>query len=178
MDTDDRCYLGGFPANGLKDVFGVWAEETDSLPQDKPGKAEYNGRDYSVDHICDIIHAQGSEVLGVYTSDFYAGQPSVTVNRFGKGKAYYAAFCNEYELADALIGDIVNDLRIRPDADIKYSGALEMRKRGDLIFLLNFTDEEQTAELDKDYVNVMNGAWMLKTITIPPRGYVVLKERE
>lgn len=176
VDPDDRCYLGGFPANSLKDVFGVWAEETDSLPKNKPGTAEYNGNEYAVEHICDLIHAQGSKVLGVYTSDFYAGQPAVTVNRYGKGQAYYAAFCNEYEFADALIGDIVKELDIRPDTEINKPDCVEMRKRGDMIFLLNFTDERQTVELDKDYTNVITGAWMLKMISIPARGYVVLKE--
>lgn len=178
VDTDDRCYLGGFPANSLKEVFGVWAEETDSLPADKPGKAEYNGKEYSVDHICDIIHAQGADVLGRYRSDFYAGQPAVTVNHYGKGHAYYAAFCNEYALAEALIGTIVNKLGLQPDAAIRYDNGVEMRKRGDLIFLLNFTDEPQVVALDRDYTNVMNGAWLTKKIAIPPRNYVVLTEKQ
>ena len=79
-DKNDLVYLGGLPAGKLKEAFGVWAEETDSLPEDKPGSAEFNNKTYKTQHICDIIHSSSAEILGTYTSDFYAGLPAVTKN--------------------------------------------------------------------------------------------------
>ncbi|MBQ2903239.1 MAG: hypothetical protein IJE48_02465 [Clostridia bacterium] len=60
------CYLGGFTGDGLMQVFGIWCEETDSLPEGMKksasfcgkGKAYYaafrNGGDFA-DDFCDIL---------------------------------------------------------------------------------------------------------------------------
>lgn len=38
VDSEQLCYLGGFPGDGLKDLFGIVSEEIDSLyPEDKNG---------------------------------------------------------------------------------------------------------------------------------------------
>ena len=40
VDSDQLCYLGGFPGDGLKDLFGIVSEEIDSLyPTDRNGIA-------------------------------------------------------------------------------------------------------------------------------------------
>ena len=175
-DMTDLCFLGGFPGDGLQEVFGVWAEETDSLTEDKPGKALYNGKEFSVDRFADIIHARTAEVLGVYDSDFYAGSPCVTVNSYGKGKAYYAAFGNENGFTGTLVRDIVNGLGILPDAPIEKPDCVGLRKRGDFVFLLNFSDDTQTVKTEMVFTDVMNGGTVTGEITLKARGYAVLKE--
>ena len=77
VNETDLCWLGGFPAGKLKDVFGLWNEEIDTLyPEDENsvlmGEKSYKAVDY-----CEIIHPSTAEVLGVYESDFYAGNPAV-----------------------------------------------------------------------------------------------------
>ena len=174
-DPHDLCYLGGFPAGELKEVFGVWAEETDSLPADAPGRASYNGNTYPVDHICDIIHAEGAQVLGKYESDFYAGSPAVTRNNYGEGTAWYCAFRSDGAFADDFCSDLIARCCIAPDAGIQAPTAVFMRKRGDHIFLFNFTDEPQTAKLDKTYRDVLNDTDIEGELTLPVCGYAVLK---
>ncbi len=49
------------------------------------------GREYECRELCDLIHAETAEVLGVYQQDFYAGRPAVTRNTWGNGQAYYLA---------------------------------------------------------------------------------------
>ena len=138
VDKDDLCFLGGFPANNLKKVFGIWNEETDSLPEGIKNSVSYNGKKYDVVHVCDIIHANEAEVLGTYEKDFYASYPAVTVNSYGKGKAYYVAFRNDDDFQE----DFLSQFNISPDEDIKLPSGVSMRKRGDLIFVMNFSDEE------------------------------------
>lgn len=70
VDKDDLCYLGGLPANSLKEVFGIWCEETDSLTDGMNGIATFNNKSYEVNHICDIIYSNGATILGEYKSDF------------------------------------------------------------------------------------------------------------
>lgn len=163
VDKDDLCYLGGFPANGLKEVFGIWSEETDSLPEGMTGKATFNSKEYAVNHVCDIIHSNGAKILGEYKSDFYAGMPSVTENEYGAGKAYYVAFRNDADLAEDFCRWMAEKENIESDSDISVSYGVSVRKRGDSIFVMNFNNE------DKEIIH-KDGS---RTV-IPANDYVVL----
>ena len=174
-DRDDRCFLGGFPAGVLKDVFGIWHEETDSLPADRPGSATFRERTYPVQHVCDLLHAEGADVLGVYTSDFYAGSPAVTANLYGSGQAWYVAFRSDDRLADDVCAELLDTLQIRPDAEIEPSGVF-VRRRGDLIFALNFSPEEQCVLLHRTYTDVLTGEALSGAVTLGGYGYRIFKE--
>ncbi len=176
-DKNDLVHLGGLPAGKLREVFGVWAEETDSLPEDKPGSAQYNGKSYKTQHICDIIHSETAEVLGTYTSDFYAGMPCVTKNKYGKGTAYCAAFRNDEDFTDDFCGDIIDSLGICPDTGIDYPRDVLIRKRGGCIFIFNFTDCAKTITLDKTYYDMLAEKDVSGELSLPVCGYYVLCEK-
>lgn len=176
VDSDDMCYLGGWPAGKLKDVFGIWHEETDSLPEGMKNSVAYAGKEYDVVHVCDIIHANEAETLGTYGKDFYAGMPAVTVNNYGKGNAYYVAFRNDDCFADDFCQKLIEDINIAPDAKIKTAENVTIRKRGNCIFVMNFTDGEAQVELDSTYINIITGEEMSGTVTLGVCGYLVLKE--
>lgn len=175
-DKNDLVYLGGLPAGKLKEAFGVWAEETDSLPEDKPGSAEFNNKTYKTQHICDIIHSSSAEILGTYTSDFYAGLPAVTKNSFGKGRAYYTAFRNDEDFTDDFCAQLIKELGISPDTDISADKDVLIRKRGSCIFIFNFTDSEKTVTLDKKYIDMLTDKEVEGVLTLPLCGYYVLNE--
>ncbi len=175
-DKNDLVYLGGLPAGKLKEAFGVWAEETDSLPEDKPGSAEFNNKTYKTQHICDIIHSSSAEILGTYTSDFYAGLPAVTKNSFGKGRAYYTAFRNDEDFTDDFCAQLIKELGISPDTAITADKDVLIRKRGSCIFIFNFTDSEKTVTLDKKYIDMLTDKEVEGVLTLPVCGYYVLNE--
>ncbi|MBO5896853.1 MAG: beta-galactosidase [Clostridia bacterium] len=175
VDEDDMCYLGGFPAGKLKDVFGVWQEETDSLPEGIRNSVSYNGKEYTVEHICDIIHAQGAEALGEYGKDFYKNMPAVTKNSYGKGKAFYVAFRNDEDFVRDFCNDLIKKFSLPLDAKLTLDDGLVMRKRGDVIFVMNFTDDEKTVTLDKEYNDLINGEAVSGSVTIAPCSYLVIE---
>lgn len=94
VDENTLCYLGGFPGDGLSEVFGVISEEIDTLyPSDKN---EILFADKGSAGVCDYaellrITGEKVKVLGNYRDDYYAGMPAVTVNQYGQGQAYYVA---------------------------------------------------------------------------------------
>lgn len=91
VNDTDLCYLGGWPGETM-DLFGLWNEEIDSLPEGATNAMVCRGeghRRYTVRDLCAIVHAKGAEVLAEYEDDFYKGTPALTVNRYGQGKAYY-----------------------------------------------------------------------------------------
>ena len=175
VDENDLCYLGGFPANQLKDVFGVWCEETDSLPEGMKNEISYNGKSYSVEHVCDIIHSKGSAVLGNYQKDFYAGMPAVTENKYGKGTAYYVAFRNDEDFAEDFCEGLVEKFNIDRDTSISADKGVIIRKRGDVIFLMNFSDDEKSISLDREYINIFNSENVNGEMKISPCSYIILK---
>ena len=95
VDENDRCFLGGTP-HGLMDVFGLRSEELDALYDweeneiclAKDGLAGMRER-YPVKYFCDLVKPKTAETLMVYGKDFYAGQPALLRNAYGKGTAWY-----------------------------------------------------------------------------------------
>ncbi len=175
VDKDDMCFLGGFPANGLKDVFGIWCEETDSLPEGMKNSVVYNGKSYDVVHVCDIMHSTGAKILGEYQSDFYAGMPALTENSFGNGTAYYAAFRNDSDFADDFCSMLIEKTGISPDCAIKTDCGVTVRKRGNTIFVMNFSDAEASVMLDREYKNIISGDTVSGRVALPVCGYLILE---
>jgi len=92
VDENLLCFLGGFPGEGLKELFGVVSEEIDTLyPSDKNGVRFEDGRKWEVRDYAERLRVGDARVLARYTDDFYQGEPAVTCREAGKGKAYYVA---------------------------------------------------------------------------------------
>jgi len=175
VDKNDMCYLGGFPAGRLKEVFGIWNEETDSLPEGMKNGASFGGKIYDVVHVCDIIHSNGAKILGEYQSDFYAGMPAITENNFGSGTAYYVAFRNDDCFADDFCKKLIDETGIVADCGIKPADGVFIRKRGNIIFVMNFSDNESAVTLDREYKNILNGETLSGETKLPVCGYLVLE---
>ncbi len=175
VDSNDMCHLGGFPAGKLKEVFGVWCEETDSLPEGIKNVAVCGGKEYDVVHICDLIHAKTAKVLGTYGKDFYAGMPALTENSYSKGKAYYAAFRNDDDFTSDFCKSLVSQISIEPDANIITPENVTVRKRGNTVFVMNFSDNAAEIVLDKEYRNLTSGETVSGKLTLDVCGYLVLE---
>lgn len=90
-DEDGRAFLTDLPGP-LAGLFGVRIDETDSAPPGALNAVEFAGSEPLVAEaqlVFDLVQPQGAEVVGRYTSDFYAGTPAVTRNRVGSGEAWY-----------------------------------------------------------------------------------------
>lgn len=155
VDENDLCFLDGFPGP-LRKLLGVWAEELDTLPNHRtqqivaaPGnELELDGT-YSARHYFEMIHAEGARVLAAYGSDFYAGQPAVTVNAFGKGKAYYIASRNDERFNRDFMDALVRNLKLTRAVDAELPPGVTATFRTDgkrrWTFLMNFTDRPVSA---------------------------------
>ena len=175
VDKDDMCFLGGFPAGRLKDVFGIWCEETDSLPEGMKNSVKCGDKTYDVVHVCDIIHANSAKVLGTYQSDFYAKTPALTENSFGDGTAYYIAFRNDADFATDFCSELIRKIGLAPDCGIKTAENVFIRKRGNTVFVMNFSAGETLVMLDKEYKNIISSETVSGEIKLPVCGYLVLE---
>ena len=92
VNQEQLCFLGGFPGDGLKDLFGIVSEEIDSLyPSDRNWILLEDGSCWEVRDYAEVLRVQDARVLGTYADDFYKGSAALTCKDYGKGRAYYVA---------------------------------------------------------------------------------------
>lgn len=179
VNENDLCHLGGFPGGKLKDVFGIWNEEIDTLYPEESNTVTYNGREYRAIDYCEVIHPQGAEVLGTYGQDFYRDCAAITVNSYGKGRAYYQAFRDTDELSDALVADILASLGITSDFDGLLPKGVTAHSRTDgeniFVFVENFTGKEQKTSTALRWVTVDGGEGVTGEITLAPYETLILR---
>ena len=140
VDEHDLCFTGGFPGP-LRSCLGIWCEEVDSLFPEDRNSLQWNGKSYEVRDFCELIHAESASVLGTYGSDFYAGQPALTVNNNGKGKAYFIAARTGNDFLNDFYRMLVKDSGVKRvlDTELPKGVTAQVRSDGktDFIFLLN-----------------------------------------
>lgn len=175
VDRDDLCFLGGFPGNGLREVFGVWCEETDSLKDGDSVPVVYRGKTYNAVKVCDLLHTDTAVILGEYRGNFYAGTPAVTVNAYGQGKAYYTAFRPEQDFVTDFCDMLIKEMGLRSVYPYALPKGVSAVRRGDHIFLMNFSDREVKILLDRLYVDAVNGVPIRSDLTLAPFGYRIIK---
>ncbi|MBO7748675.1 beta-galactosidase [Paenibacillus sp. MWE-103] len=155
VNENDLVALGGYPGE-LRKLLGIWAEEIDAL---FPGRTnaivmkEAHGAlegAYSCSLLCDLIHAEGADVLAEYGEDFYRGMPVLTRNRFGEGEAWYVASAPDAAFLQGLLGEMCRAKGIRPLPG-KAPGVEVTRRERDgksYLFVLNHNEHEATVRLD------------------------------
>lgn len=150
VDEIDLCLLGGTPG-GMMDVFGIWNEETDSLPDNMLNSIAAKDKHYDAMELCARIHPITAEVLGTYEKDFYAGEAAVTKNAYGRGEAYYVAARTGTDFLRDLYGQMIVDLKIHRALDTDFPKGVTAHERcgesGKIIFVQNYTDQEQAVNL-------------------------------
>jgi beta-galactosidase len=186
VDEHDLCFLGGFPGP-LRKTLGIWAEEIDALHDGQTGQiamvdANNLGLSATYDYyeLYEHIHLEGAEALATYQSGFFAGSPALTVNNFGRGKAYYIASRNQEPFFSDFVGKIIAEGQIRRAADVALPEGVtaQLRTDGthDFVFLLNFGPEERQVALDRRvYTDLLQGAAAQGQLTIAGYGARVLR---
>jgi beta-galactosidase len=186
VDENDLCFLGGFPGP-LRKTLGIWSEEIDALHDGQTNRiALYEGNalelsgTYTCYELCDLIHLEGAEALAAYQDDFYAGRPALTLNRFGKGQAYYVASRNQEPFFSDFIGKIIAQSGVRRAIATQLPEAVTAQVRTDgthdVVFLLNFNADERSVSLDgAAYTDLLLGAPVQGDVNIAGYGVRVLK---
>ncbi len=179
-DENDRCIFGAYPGP-LRDVFGIWVEETDALFADEVNHIHENGSDRTFEcrFLCDLLHTTTAEVKAVYEDDFYKGMPAVTVNSYGKGKAYYIATAVERAYLDKLYCEILKESEVSPVMDTQGEIEVTARNRDGerIVFFINHGKEDGAIDTRGDkYQSLLTDEIIEGTRKIPAGDVMVLKK--
>ena len=178
VNENDLCYLGGFPGGALREVFGIWSEEIDTLYPNERNSVLLDGEEYEICDYAERIHLEGAKELGKYVSDFYAGESAVTVNEYGKGKAYYIAARDTGALKDKIIDDILAELDITGHIKSAPEGVTAHSREDDeslYLFVENYNEKEVSAELYSEGIDMETGEKTEKTFSLSPYGVRIIK---
>ncbi len=179
VDENDLCYLGGFPGP-LRKLAGVWAEEDDVLLPGEHNRLTFGGRVYPTREINEILHTQGAEALSVYEGEFYAGEPALTRNAYGKGLCYYIAARTEADFLRALYASVAREASL-PVAPFDCGENVGVTTRvGDsedsrVWFLLNYGRAPERIRLSGRYLDLLTDEALSGELTLPVRGVRVLR---
>lgn len=181
VNENDLCHLGGWPGAGLREVFGIWNEEIDTL---NPGESNTvklkDGTVVKAVDYCELIHSEGAEVLAEYDSDFYKGMPAYTVNRYGEGKAYYVAFRDDGSFTKQMINDILDEVGVSSEFDGALKKGVTAHSRTDgentYVFLENYTPDDFETETGILWTEVDTGKTLTGKFTLSGYGTLILKK--
>lgn len=181
VDGSDLCWLGGIPAGELKDVFGITAEEIDTLYPVERQHATIGGKEYELCDYCEVIHPGGAEVVAVYSDGYYAGTPAVTINHWGRGKAVYQA-CRDCDgLKEQVLSELIQACGIH--SVVETDGALPhyvtAHSRTDgahtYVFVENYSDQPaEPVKLRGEMFDLLSGE-IVDTCTLPPYGFGIFR---
>ncbi len=176
VNNTDLCYLGGFPGGKLKEVFGLIADEIDSLYDTDSNLVEMWGKKYRAEDYCELITPDTAQVIGCYAEDFYKGYPAVLKNKYGKGTAYYIGFRDD----GAFLTDFYE--HIIAEAGMKYTVlpegvSVHTRQSEEAVytFVENYNGAEVNVELAGEYTDMETGESITGAIQIGGYGIRILK---
>ena len=184
-DENDLVYLGGYPGP-LRKLLGIWAEEIDALMPGQTNRVRFDtpfgelSDTYDCRLLCDRIHSEGAEVLATYASDFYAGEPAITRNRFGQGSAYYLATALEAFGLRGFIARVCADAGVNPLVVGAPAGVEVTARRSPegetLFYLLNHNAESVTTPVPGNaaYVDLLTGDTVTGTAFLSGYGVRIL----
>lgn len=181
VDENDLCYLGGIPGNGLSEVFGITAEEIDTLYPHERQHATMNGKIHQLVDYCETLHLSGAQILATYADGYYENTPALTLHHYGNGQALYQACRDIGSLKEEAIGQLIRDLQIRSavptEAALPHGVTAHTRTDGvhTYLFIENYSGENSASvALPGQMQDLLTGE-STDTCQVAPYGFGIFK---
>ncbi len=160
VQENDLVVTGGYPGK-LRDILGIWVEETDAFGPDHENSFSFMGHRYPARILCDIIHLENAKMMDDYgyLEDFYHGKPVLTSNKFGRGKAYYVATSSDESFREAFLSDILGRSGVHHLIYASENVEVTSRENDEavILYILNHGEGEGIYELHEEGMEIING---------------------
>jgi len=159
----------------LRELFGINIYAWDNLKERNVEVKDNEGNTYQADTFADLITSNKAKTMAKYNSGWYSSYAAVTVNNFGKGKAYYIGCGLSQNFYDKIIKKILKDFVFE---DIKTPDEVEIATREKegkkFIFLMNFSNKSPRILLNKEYIDLIKGESIKGEIKLNPFDIFIL----
>lgn len=136
----------------LGDLLGIEVLDYDCL-RDTSVQVKLKDKIFAAEKWSDIIKLHSARAIAEYASEFYRGSPAITVNRYGKGLAYYVGTEPSENLMDVLCKKISKNAKIQ--SFVKTPSGVEITHRctddKEYIFMINHNDKEQLIKIPDEW---------------------------
>lgn len=180
VDEHDLVITGGYPGK-LRDILGIWVEETDALPSYMKNSFSWNGKDYDCGLICDIMHMENAQALACYDKDFYEGTPVLSKNEFGTGHAYYVATRAGQDFYADFLKKVLEEQGVEPVFKPCKGVEITLRRKEEtnFLFFLNHNPRESVLIAEKPGTDLLTGKEYRPgdEIVLQTKGVVLFQEQ-
>lgn len=176
-DENDLCFTGVIPGL-ISDVLGIEEEEIDAVTPCRKNRISYNGKSYRVGAIRDVVRLSGAQSIGEYEADYYKGKPAVTLNSYGKGKAYCICSENEEAFLDDFYSDLIKEYGVASNWEGQLPFGVTVSRRSGkeaFLFIQNFNEHEVSLDLPREYLTV-SGEKLSGSLSLRPFQCLILAE--
>lgn len=181
VNSSDLTYLKGWPKL-LQEVFGINLVETDTLYSKDRNELLFAGKTYEVKDYCSLLDMNQATSVGTYQKDFYANQPAVTTNQYGKGKAYFIGARTGQDFLTDFYQQLTDELQLMDEWIIEGDKDVSIQSRevdGTMYyFVMNFSEEVkeiESATIGMDLVAQVNTE---KRIKLNPYDVKIIRVEE
>ena len=190
VDEHNQVFGMAHPGR-LADVFGIrvvgfertstaWRDlpERVKVTRDEKGERELvkvscGGEELSLDvEYFEQLKLEGAAEYAAFTD---WGIPAVTVNEYGKGKAYYVAVETNYDILKCLITHVTTEIGLKP-ALVTPEGVQARRIAENQVFYVNTTRYPVTVDIDCPAHAVLAETDCTNAVTIPAYSAELLVE--
>ena len=179
VEDHDLVVTGGYPAR-LRDILGIWVEESDAIEEGRSNHFRYEGEEYPATVLCDLLHLEGAQAISAYEEDFYAGMPVLTRNQFGQGEAYYVATRSDHAFYRKYIRNLCGKLEIAPVMQTPdgVEATVRENEKGSFLFILNHREEPAEISIPADGTDLIKNITYHagESVTLASKDVIILKK--
>ncbi|MBI3882499.1 MAG: beta-galactosidase [Verrucomicrobia bacterium] len=183
VDEHNIASASAFP-HDLTEVFGLEVREFDTLAPTEENHLIFKGN-FPSTHAhparlwCDLIEVRDCQVVATYAKDFYAGQPAITVHKFGMGNAAYVGTTSHQSFYLDLIAWARNLAGVTPLLKVPDSIEVSLRQSdtAKIYFCLNHQNSPVRITFYKPMHDFLSGKTFTGNYDLPPHGVLVLDEQ-
>ncbi len=184
VDEHDKVFDGGYPGP-LSDLLGLKVEEFEAMKPYIKNSLVMNGKlanvsgEFESSLWCDILQLGTAQSLAEYGKDFFKGTAALTVNDFGKGKAYYVATLPDNDFMRKFLKQVCAEQGVKPvlEAPERVEAVVRCDGDNDYLFVMNHNYEPVEVTLPGgEYFDLLTQTKMRGTIKLDAVQSVILKQ--
>lgn len=174
-DLNGRCVMDILPGV-FRDLSGADVKEYSFIqPDNENVEISFKEGNIKAEMFVDRLSEKSQgEVLATFANEYFEGDVAVTVKKCGKGKVYYyGSALNEGAVKYFLEA---TNTASPLEKTVSAPWSVEIAKRGDCIFLLNYKKAPATVCFNKTVTDVLTKKTYEGDFEIPEYGFLIVKE--